>query len=317
MSEMDKTVIGAPSVDDKTQMVDPMKTQMGVPQQSNATQYAANVDCPVCKTPNPPSEKYCMDCGFLLSSAPAAESQEVVSYSKLVTSDGTQEYALKPGENLVGRENADVLLTHNTVSRKHAKIMLQDGKAFVEDLGSTNGTFVNGARINQGDKPELADGCEVVFGSTSLKFVAAEKAAEATETGEAEAGKDTESDDQFELPGMEEVESSEPAEDAADETPSALGKFVSKDGTLSFDIVPGANTLGRRAGANSIIISDPYCSGRHADINAENGSFILTDVGSSNGTLVNGVKLEPNVPHQILPDDEITIGRTVFKIEVA
>lgn len=313
MNDIDKTVIGAPDVDEKTQMVDPMKTQMGVPQQGNVTQFAANVDCPVCHTPNPPSEQYCMDCGFLLTSAPVTDIPEVISYSKLVSPDGTQEYALKDGENLIGRENVDVLLTHNTVSRKHAKITIQDGKAYVEDLGSTNGTYVNGAKINAGDKLELADGCELIFGSSTYKYEAAE--AKDDETQQEEAAH-VEPDEQYDLPGLEEIVSEETSEEA-EQAPTIAGRLLSKDGAFSFDLMPGVNTIGRRAGANSIVVSDPYCSGRHADLSAEDGEFVLTDVGSSNGTFVNGVKLEPSFSREIVPDDEITLGRTIFKIEVA
>lgn len=139
-------------------------TQMGVPQMSNATQYAANIECPVCKTGNPPSETYCIDCGFLLSEKPVAveDAPSVQSYGKMVSNDGTQEFALKPGENSVGREGADVLLGHGTVSRKHARITVENGKAWVEDMGSTNGTTVDGRKLAPGEKVELGDGAEVI-----------------------------------------------------------------------------------------------------------------------------------------------------------
>jgi len=62
---------------------------------------------------------------------------------------------------------------------------------------------------------------------------------------------------------------------------------------------------------------DPYCSGRHADLTFADGKFTLTDVGSTNGTLVNGVKLEIDAPREVQEGDEITLGRTVFRLEVA
>src|SRR5919202_1019632 len=57
---------------------------------------------------------------------------------------------------VLGRENADVVLPDEETSRRHAVIRPDNGKAVIEDLGSTNGTFVNGARI-EGDT-ELSGG---------------------------------------------------------------------------------------------------------------------------------------------------------------
>ena len=55
------------------------------------TQLAANVDCPVCHTPNPPSETYCIDCGFLLAEEPVAveEMPEVEPVGKLITTSAS------------------------------------------------------------------------------------------------------------------------------------------------------------------------------------------------------------------------------------
>jgi pSer/pThr/pTyr-binding forkhead associated (FHA) protein len=90
--------------------------------------------------------------------------------------------------------------------------------------------------------------------------------------------------------------------------------LVSKDGAYSFDIHAGTNTVGRRETDNDIVIPDPYCSGRHADLAFAEGKFTLTDVGSTNGTFVNGVKLDANAPRDLVEGDEITLGRTVFAI---
>lgn len=50
---------------------------------------------------------------------------------------------------IVGREDAsDIKLPFSYISRKHLKLIIADDKLFVEDLGSSNGTFVNGTRIN-------------------------------------------------------------------------------------------------------------------------------------------------------------------------
>ena len=57
------------------------------------------------------------------------------------------------------------------VSRRHARITLREGEYFVEDLGSTNGTFVNrGKRLTPGVRQVLNDGDEIIVGKTFLRF---------------------------------------------------------------------------------------------------------------------------------------------------
>jgi FHA domain len=57
------------------------------------------------------------------------------------------------------------------VSRRHARISLNNGQYFVEDLGSTNGTFVNrGKRLMPGIRQALNDGDEIIVGKTFLRF---------------------------------------------------------------------------------------------------------------------------------------------------
>ena len=76
---------------------------------------------------------------------------------------------LTEGENIIGREpDAAVWLDVSAVSRRHARIVISDGRATVEDLGSKNGTHVRGERI-QG-AVELADGDEIRIGSVVLTF---------------------------------------------------------------------------------------------------------------------------------------------------
>ena len=53
------------------------------------------------------------------------------------------------------------------ISRRHAEIRQEDGEYWVVDLGSMNGTRVNGKRI---DRQRLADGDTIVLGSTEIVF---------------------------------------------------------------------------------------------------------------------------------------------------
>lgn len=57
------------------------------------------------------------------------------------------------------------------VSRRHARISRRDGQYAIEDLGSTNGTFVNrGRRLAPGNRHPLQDGDEIIVGKTFLRF---------------------------------------------------------------------------------------------------------------------------------------------------
>ena len=57
------------------------------------------------------------------------------------------------------------------VSRRHARITFREGQYFLEDLGSTNGTFVNrGKRLQPGRLQPLQDGDEIIVGKTFLRF---------------------------------------------------------------------------------------------------------------------------------------------------
>jgi pSer/pThr/pTyr-binding forkhead associated (FHA) protein len=71
-------------------------------------------------------------------------------------------YVLSPGNTTVGRHpESDIFLNDVTISRQHCRFLLGDGKLVVEDSGSTNGTYVNDARV---DEAQLRAGDEVVVG---------------------------------------------------------------------------------------------------------------------------------------------------------
>ena len=82
---------------------------------------------------------------------------------------GTREVPLAEGENLLGRDaDAPVSVDDPTVSRHHARILVAGGLARLEDLGSKNGTWLKGRRI---ETPELLeDGDEIRVGPAALTF---------------------------------------------------------------------------------------------------------------------------------------------------
>lgn len=80
---------------------------------------------------------------------------------------GQREVALTDGENVLGR-GADSLvwIDAQSVSRRHARVLVGSGVATLEDLGSKNGTFVNGKRLTA--PIALRDGDELRIGSVPM-----------------------------------------------------------------------------------------------------------------------------------------------------
>lgn len=262
---------------------DPNRTRMGASPSMNVTQTIAPVQCPVCKTFNPAGEGFCIECGLIFESAlpDDAFGAPPVRLPCLVDAGG-KEHFLRPGLNLVGREG-DVLITDGRVSRKHAEVTLDGDSVKVRDLGSSNGTTIGGQPI--GEEPvELKDGDEVVFAGNAMTL---------------------------QVPGAANATQMLPT---AEPEPARTAAFLVV-GEERFALTEGGNTVGRR-GENDVILEDPYVSGSHAKfVVAE--SITLTDLGSTNGTFVGGVRLTPHEPMTVTTQDEIVLGRTEARIENA
>ncbi len=84
--------------------------------------------------------------------------------------DKGRSYNLSRSENIVGRESETVDLSDGTVSRQHAQVVRQDGQWTLVDMGSANGTFLNGVRIIR--SMPLTRGDQIRCGSTLLIFAA-------------------------------------------------------------------------------------------------------------------------------------------------
>ena len=80
-----------------------------------------------------------------------------------------REIALREGENLLGRMDEGVAWFESpTVSRRHARIVVDGGKAVLEDLGSKNGTYLRGEKVTS-PRP-LADGDAILLGRVHMTF---------------------------------------------------------------------------------------------------------------------------------------------------
>ncbi|MCA3013460.1 MAG: FHA domain-containing protein [Myxococcaceae bacterium] len=81
---------------------------------------------------------------------------------------------------VIGRSSElDMVLVEDMVSRKHAKITWVQGKLNIEDLGSTNGTFVNGEKILKPSR--IKEGDRILIGTSILKLVKAGSSADMTD----------------------------------------------------------------------------------------------------------------------------------------
>jgi hypothetical protein len=106
------------------------------------------------------------------------------AHARLVIERGRsagKQFPLSDDESQIGRWDADGGIFPDVdldaddpeakVSRRHARIVRRNGQYYIEDLGSTNGTFINrGRRLLPGDRQPLRDGDEIIVGKTFLRF---------------------------------------------------------------------------------------------------------------------------------------------------
>lgn len=94
---------------------------------------------------------------------------------------GTRQVRLAEGENVIGRTaDAHISLPASGVSRRHARIVVANGRAILEDLGSKNGTYLCDRKLE--GPSELRHGDQIVVGSVMLIFRMS-AAEETTSTG--------------------------------------------------------------------------------------------------------------------------------------
>ncbi len=91
---------------------------------------------------------------------------------KLVIVDGPnrgREFPLHDGENVLGRTNeTEIELPSTKVSRRHAAIVVEGGQVEIADLGSSNGTFMNGKKVSRSPIPP---GAKIIVGEYVLQVV--------------------------------------------------------------------------------------------------------------------------------------------------
>ena len=108
--------------------------------------------------------------------------------AQLIPVDGGHPISLKKNVTLIGRKEGlcDIVLERGSISKIHCLIVKTDGLLFIRDLGSTNGTKVNGQRVTRG---ALLPGDELAFASTKFRI---QLGAAAADDDEVDSEEDTE-----------------------------------------------------------------------------------------------------------------------------
>jgi pSer/pThr/pTyr-binding forkhead associated (FHA) protein len=202
------------------------------------------------------------------------------------------------GKLVVGRdESCDIVIPSDEVSRRHAEIEPADGALAVRDLGSANGTFVNGKRVT---------GTQALKAGDIVAFDCNELAVE----GPAPGGRAT-------------VVRSAVGDTHVRAAVGGSGTRVmpAAGPTLAFvsggeagrreDIATGA-TVGRGPD-NAIVIDDATVSGSHARLSEAGGSWAVQDLGSTNGTFVNGKRVTHGV---VKAGDRLRFGSVELRFEM-
>lgn len=123
-----------------------------------------------CGTANPPQLRKCQNCGedisyivpTQLEPAPSAQTGPCFALREI---GGQYTFHVPSGSTIIGREHAmkECLASRSFVSRIHAKLVVEDGQFYVENLNTTNYTFVNNIRIPNG-RIQLKAGDELALG---------------------------------------------------------------------------------------------------------------------------------------------------------
>jgi pSer/pThr/pTyr-binding forkhead associated (FHA) protein len=110
----------------------------------------------------------------------AAVASVAAGKPRLESTETGQTFILSKDENLVGRRSPvdgifpEVDLTEadkdSYISRRHGKIIMGEQGAVYEDLGSSNGSFHNGTRLQQGVQAQLTEGDNLRLGRTELVY---------------------------------------------------------------------------------------------------------------------------------------------------
>ncbi len=242
----------------------------------------------------------------------------------------SQFHVLQP-RTVVGRDPVcDLTIDSNLLSRRHTELIIEDDHLKVIDLGSVNGTFVNGERIEEadawpGDELRFDRQSFIVIGPSPSKAPPNESSEDKTVVrgfpGEATviAGPAQESDavtalDRTDLDGDTALMASEETLLFVAPPPIAvLSEIGTGDEQRSITLENDTQRIGRGDDCD-IVLADKSVSKLHAEFAFEHGGWFVRDLGSSNGVLVNGERIE-NV--ELQTGDRVQLGRMHFDFSIA
>src|ERR1700677_1159628 len=170
-------------------------------------------------------------------------------------------------------------------SREHANVVFESGTFWVVDNGSRNGTMLNDEKITT--KKELRDGDEIGIGATRIKFVLDKTSEDDADDDKTRVASAADLKDEA-APGQAVVQKKEIGDVDVKlrivEGPLAGGVFRNWESPL---------TIGRGLN-NNVVLVDDAISTAHAQIVQEGDDYFIEDLKSSNGTFLDGVKVQKN-----------------------
>ena len=228
------------------------------------------------------------------SSKPAAGT----TGGRLVCLTDGREYNVGQGPLRIGRDaSSDVVVTGNDVSRHHAEIRSDPQGYVLVDL-SVNGSYVNGER--SGKTHLLARADVIRIGNDEFRFYAdaASPASEPPRPSTPPPGATSRLSDTMHGVPVASATAEQRTSTPPSPTAAPLASFLFRSGELKgrrLPIkVPVAN-IGR-GDYNDVVIADPSVSTMHAKLQRRDAVWILTDLGSTNGTFVEGERLTGEAP---------------------
>jgi RND superfamily putative drug exporter len=221
-------------------------------------------------------------------------------------------------EVVIGREGVDLTIDDPELSRRHAALRPVDGGIEVEDLGSTNGTFVAGRRI---DGPTtLTSNGTISLGTTEISVELAIPQAPVPDpdvTAPRERPRAPVPDPDVTAPRKRPDRPAEPAGKAPGDEPAGARKTLLKvlTGTAPGTLIPvgvQAFVIGRGEPGLGMLDQDPELSREHARVSKVDGRIVVEDLGSANGTFVNGNRIA--APTVLKPGDSLYVGTTTLQL---
>lgn len=186
--------------------------------------------------------------------------------------------------------NDIVLPGDGMVSKSHARIVYDRGEFRLCDENSTNGTYVNGRRLNSGEEYPLQPADQIGMGSTILLFRPATVPQPVPEP-----------------PAL----APKPAEEPAF-VPSGGFRLVAGDG----EVFPLASemTVGRALTGDIVLIGNGVAS-QHARLSLRGDSVYVEDMATPGGTCVNGERIPARFPVALYAGDQIRFGEVQVRLE--